>query len=32
MAKRIQTYEAGHITVTFDPDLCSHSAGFKSTR
>ena len=26
MAKRIQTYEGDHITVTFDPNLCTHSA------
>ena len=26
MAKRIQTYEGEHIRVTFDPNLCIHSA------
>jgi len=26
MAKRLQTYQAEHITVTFDPNLCVHSA------
>ena len=26
MPKRLQTYPAGHITVTFDPNLCVHSA------
>jgi uncharacterized Fe-S cluster protein YjdI len=26
MAKRIQTYEGEHITVTFDSNLCIHSA------
>ena len=26
MAKRLQTYQADHITVTFDPNLCVHSA------
>ncbi|MEK9502649.1 (4Fe-4S)-binding protein [Gaopeijia maritima] len=25
MAKRRQTYEADGITVTFDPDVCTHS-------
>ena len=25
MSKRRQTYEAGEITVTFDPDVCIHS-------
>ncbi len=25
MAKRIQTYEAPGITVTFDPEVCIHS-------
>jgi len=25
MAKRRQTYESDHITVTFDPDVCIHS-------
>lgn len=26
MTKRLQTYEAPGITVTFDPSLCIHSA------
>jgi len=26
MAKRLQVYETPEITVTFDPDLCIHSA------
>lgn len=26
MAKRLQTYEAPGITVTFDPEVCTHSA------
>jgi len=26
MAKRMQTYEGDHITVTFNPNLCVHSA------
>jgi uncharacterized Fe-S cluster protein YjdI len=26
MAKRLQTYPSEHITVTFDPNLCVHSA------
>jgi uncharacterized Fe-S cluster protein YjdI len=26
VAKRIQTYEADGITVTFDPNVCIHSA------
>ncbi|MFP5378858.1 MAG: (4Fe-4S)-binding protein [Vicinamibacteria bacterium] len=26
MTKRIQTYEAPGITVTFDPEVCTHSA------
>jgi uncharacterized Fe-S cluster protein YjdI len=26
MPKRLQTYEGEHITVTFDPNLCTHSA------
>ncbi len=26
MTKRLQTYEAPDITVTFDPNLCTHSA------
>ena len=26
MARRIQTYEGEHIAVTFDPNLCIHSA------
>ena len=25
MEKRIQTYEAPEITVTFDPNICTHS-------
>lgn len=25
MSKRLQTYEAPGITVTFDPNLCTHS-------
>ena len=25
MSKRLQTYEAHGVTVTFDPNLCSHS-------
>lgn len=25
MAKPLQTYEAPGITVTFDPDICTHS-------
>ena len=25
MAKRVQTYEAPGITVTFDPEICIHS-------
>ena len=26
MAKRLQVYETPEITVTFDPDVCIHSA------
>ncbi len=26
MSKRLQTYEAPGITVTFDPNICMHSA------
>jgi uncharacterized Fe-S cluster protein YjdI len=26
MTKRLQTYETPEITVTFDPNLCTHSA------
>jgi uncharacterized Fe-S cluster protein YjdI len=26
MTKRVQSYEAPGITVTFDPEVCSHSA------
>jgi len=26
MSKRLQTYETPEITVTFDPNLCTHSA------
>lgn len=26
MTKRLQTYEAPTITVTFDPEVCTHSA------
>ena len=26
MTKRLQTYETAEITVTFDPNLCTHSA------
>ena len=26
MAKRVQTYETPQITVTFDPNLCRHTA------
>jgi uncharacterized Fe-S cluster protein YjdI len=26
MTKRLQTYEATGITVTFDPEVCTHSA------
>lgn len=26
MTKRLQTYEAPGITVTFDPEVCTHSA------
>ena len=26
MARRLQVYQAEHITVTFDPNLCVHSA------
>jgi uncharacterized Fe-S cluster protein YjdI len=25
MARRLQVYEASEITVTFEPDLCTHS-------
>lgn len=25
MAKRLQTYESPEITVTFDPNICTHS-------
>ncbi len=26
MPKRLQTYETAEITVTFDPNICIHSA------
>jgi uncharacterized Fe-S cluster protein YjdI len=26
MSKRLQTYETDGITVTFDPNICTHSA------
>lgn len=26
MTKKLQTYEAPGITVTFDPEICTHSA------
>jgi len=26
MSKRLQTYETAGITVTFDPNICTHSA------
>lgn len=26
MSKRLQTYDAPGITVTFDPNICTHSA------
>ena len=26
MTKRLQTYETAEITVTFDPNVCTHSA------
>lgn len=26
MPKRLQVYEEAHITVTFDPEVCTHSA------
>ena len=26
MAKRTQTYRSGEVTVTFDPNVCTHAA------